>query len=129
MVKEIFSIEIYGDNFSPAKVEQTVDLTFSNKNEIGEIGKLGRYKNLPIPYGSATIKNSENASLASFLMYFRKYITIIRQNGGKSIYLNCGYFYSGQCNCELGIEEIALLNEMKIPFIFSVYEDEKLPDE
>lgn len=127
MVKEYYAIEIQGRDFDPIKVEQIINFKFNNTINPGEIGLRGRYKGIPTPYGSATIvMPNDNEKLLSLLQYLQSIISHIRSHGADDIVLYGVYAYKGQCNCELGIEEIRLLAELKIPFIFSVYEDKKL---
>jgi hypothetical protein len=130
MVREKVRIVVYGENFYPSKISSIIDVHFENEISPGDIGRIGRYKGKPIPYGSASI-NAPNGIINPIrwiLHNIKDKIQIIRNYGGDDIQLNVAYYYNAQCNCELGLDEIALLSEMKIPFVFSVYEDEGLVD-
>jgi hypothetical protein len=126
-------IEIYGENFNPKKVEVELGINFSQSINPGDFGTFGRYKGVQIPFGSATIEspqeiNNINPSLW-LLNYLKDKIDIIRKHGATKIHLKNVYYYFGQCNSSLGVEEINLLSEMKIPFLFSVYESKEMENE
>jgi len=128
MVKEEVRIDIYGENFNPKKIRSLIEIKFDKEINPGDIGRIGRYKGISIPYGSASILAPENIHnpILWILNYVREKIEVIRCNGGTDIKLSVAYYYKGQCNCELGLDEIILLNNLRIPFIFSVYEDKEL---
>jgi len=131
MVKEEVRIDIYGEQFYPKVIEDLFNIKFGSSITPGEVGKKGRYKGEAIPYGSASFSSDPDVSnqILWMLNFIKDKIKIIRLNGGDSIKLKVVYSYKGQCNCELGVEEISLLADFKIPFLFSVYEDENIEDE
>jgi len=131
MVKEEVRIDIYGEQFYPKVIEDFFNIKFGSSITPGEVGKKGRYKGKAIPYGSASFSSNPDVSnqILWILNFIKDKIKIIRLNGGDSIKLKVVYSYKGQCNCELGVEEISLLADFKIPFLFSVYEDENIEDE
>ncbi len=53
---------LWGDQFSPMAVEEETKIHFDRKNEPGETGKTGRYKGVPIPFGSGEIDFSETGA-------------------------------------------------------------------
>lgn len=124
MVKEYFTLEIYGSNFYPNKVDGELYGKLSNIIVPGQIGLKGRYKGLKSPYGSATLVLSEafENKLLYFLEFISNYISKLRDLGATNITLNAVFAYHGQCNFELDTLEIELLNKLKIPFVFSAYE-------
>lgn len=128
MVKEYFALEIYGVDFYPNKVNVELYNMLTNITIPGQIGVKGRYRGIQTPYGSATLlmhyKNSYK--LIDFLNFIKPLVSDLRINGATDISINALFAYKGQCNCELGLDEIKLLHEIKIPFIFSIYEDDEL---
>ncbi len=55
MIRIRANILFHGDSFFPSRVEKELNISFINKKEPGEIGKLGKYKGVPLPYGSADL--------------------------------------------------------------------------
>lgn len=69
MVKITASIDFWGRRFQPVKAEQQTGILFSQKNEVGEIGKVGRYKDQPIPYGSASFEAPSTVESSSRILW------------------------------------------------------------
>ena len=56
MSQQILQFELWGKQFSPKAAEEKTGLELSCKVEPGQIGKYGRYKNKPTPYGAASLR-------------------------------------------------------------------------
>ncbi len=54
MIRITTSINFWGSTFQPGRAEQLTGLLFTEKNEVGDIAKTGRYKHQPLPYGAAS---------------------------------------------------------------------------
>ncbi|MBM7572365.1 hypothetical protein [Aquibacillus albus] len=54
---------LYGDEFSPIKVEEITGLTIDNKMEVGVIGTRGKYKGTPISYDGQSLITSDGELL------------------------------------------------------------------
>ena len=132
MVKIQASAEIKGKNFSPAKAEKETGLFFESKNEAGDTGLKGKYRNKSIPYGSASFKAPQEIPWDKRIQWLahelQDKIDIIRRNGADEIHFWIGYFHDGQCNCELSEHELKLIANLNIPFLFSVYDCENLDE-
>ena len=60
MTRFLLSCHFLGQSFSPALAERTTGISFSSKNEPGELGTTGRYAGQPRPYGAATLTVDEH---------------------------------------------------------------------
>jgi hypothetical protein len=127
-VRIAFSCSVQGDAFRPTEAERRTGIQFSEKNEPGEIGKLGRHKGQPIPFGSGTIESETtgdamNGSLSKFLDILKHCVFQWRELGAEVALLNIDVFYDEQCNLEISEENIAVLSELGLSLALSCYRD------
>ena len=126
MLRITTSINFWGANFDPIRVEQETGLLFTSKEEVGSVANYGRYKNQPLPYGSARFDAPETIGRDEHVLWlagkWAGKIDIARACGAEDIHFWVGYFYDTQCNCALSVEEIEAINELGIPYLFSVYQ-------
>ena len=99
MITMELSCILTGKNFSPALAERLIGHELFEKNESGEIARVGRYKGLPFPYGSCTIR--DDASLKVVVDFLEKNQAELFGNGVEDIVLQLNVTYEGQCNFEL----------------------------
>jgi hypothetical protein len=115
------SFQVRGKQFKPSLVE----FTFTESHDCGEIGKAGRYRGQPMPYGSA------NIHVPSYIPHEERIIYIVnialrllpelQRAGATEWHVDIGRFYSTQCNEEYSPEEISLLAQLKCPLLYSAY--------
>jgi hypothetical protein len=117
MIKPDAFLLVTGDEFSPSKAEALLNLDFgSTKNEPGDLGVKGKYKDRPKPYGSATINYSWLDCSAGLemgipdllppnldLFLIPNFIGTLRNCGGTDITLYINVGYDSQCNMELSL--------------------------
>lgn len=60
----------WGKQFRPSQI----DFAFTESNDPGDIGKIGRYKGEPIPYGSIEIKVSNNIDYMDRLIHLTRVV-------------------------------------------------------
>jgi len=118
----------YGNKFSPEKAEKLTGLILDAKNEVGDIGKLGRYKGQPIPYGSASLSPSKKKIKSGLvemwlLKNIKNNLTLMRSCGADKIWLDYGVFYDEQCNFEFSKEALLLIGSLNIDLLISCYQD------
>ena len=128
------SLSIYGERFSPSSIKESSGLKFKDKNEVGDIGKLGRYKGKPIPYGSASIyvekifpiEESEDGELIpdNFIKLVEDNISNFKAAGATDIELRLSIFWKDQCNYDFSPKLIKRIGNLDIPFLVSCYEDD-----
>lgn len=125
MVKLLPQCLIVGPAFSPSNVIWLKHTELRDINEPGDIGTKGRYKGLPLPYGSCTIIITEKPGdwnlLDNLLIVLEAHIDKIRQQGGTEIILYCNVFHDGQCNFEFTGEELEKISKMNISLAISCY--------
>ena len=121
---------LQGKSFSPSSAEAKTGVVFIKKNEVGEIGRFGKYKNKPIPFGSAEIAIDENEwdqnvnEIDYLLETFNKHINIFQICGAENIFFNIDVEYENQCNFDFSTDFIQKLAAVKIPLTISCYEKE-----
>ncbi|MET3195218.1 hypothetical protein [Bacillus sp. OAE603] len=129
MITEMnIACHIYGDNFSPNKVEQLTGLTLSKKIEIGDITAIGVYKGKPSHYGDCVLyppenhKQSEDYGLLWLAENLSKHLELIRKCGAENIEVVIGVFYDGQCNFVLDSKAINIIGGLGFPLQISCYD-------
>ena len=128
MIEKIsVTIRFSGENFSPLQAEKKTGLALSKKNEAGEMGVRGKYKGLPIPYGSGNLEPpptvENNAKILWLASALESTLNKFIQCGAEKPYLYVGYFYKDQCNLTLTKDELAAIAKLNIDFCFSCYEN------
>ncbi len=126
----IFSCPVQGDAFRPTDAERQSGIRFSEKNEVGEIGKSGRYRGKPQPYGFGSLEteigdNDLDVALTRFLEQVQRGLPIWRSLGADSVLLQIDVFYDQQCNLELSESVIAALHTLRLPVAVSCYHEAK----
>ena len=125
---------ISGDAFSPRLAEDRTGIKLSNKEEVGDLGRVGIYRNKPLPYGSAYLYPPKEAlspmnSYAGFdwlIDKLEEVIEIYRDCGADDIYLDLAVYYDEQCNMAFEPETLGKIAKVKIPFWISCYEYDDL---
>lgn len=127
MIRIESSIEISGKKFKPSLLSPEITSLFYSYHNFGEIGKKGRYKNQPIPFGSAVVKAPDNIEewlkVKWLIRNIKDKLKLIREAGGNDISLRVAIYHDGQCNGEISTNSINDLASLGIPIMFSVYED------
>ena len=117
---------LQGDTCSPNKIEADTGIKLSMKNEVGDMGTMGRYRGTPIPYGSATLQPSENQITQNALRWLletvKKNLAVFKENGASSITLDLVVLHDGQCNLEFTPDELRSLGELGLPLTLSTSE-------
>src|SRR5947209_985184 len=98
---------LYGARYSPSLAEQMSGLAFSERNEVGEIGSYGKYKGLPTPYGSSTLKTPPRVAKESpydgiewLAQAIIKHRPSFEAAGAEDITISAAVYHDGQCNME-----------------------------
>lgn len=121
---------LYGDNFSPKKLQENTNLCLSDTIEVGQIGNYGRYKNKPIPYGSANLRppfdfdDSENDVLDFLLTQLYQYRNDLKECAVEEMQLWAIYPLEGQKNWSFSVSQIKMMAELNIAVNFTALERE-----
>lgn len=113
-----------GDNFSPKKTSDILNISFDEMNEKGELGIIGRYKGKAIPYGSCVIR-TENEEY-KILNILEKHIYDFKKYGVEEIMLHWDVAYQQQCNFEIGVDYINRLSKLSIPLSVSCFDSDEV---
>ena len=123
------SFNAWGKAFSPKKAEELTGLVFTEKDEPGHIGRLGKYKGVPTPRGSAILQPPADVPAGDRILWLAKQlagkIDRIRSAGAEDIHIWVAYYHEGQCNHALSAEELKALAELDIGFWISCYKTEQ----
>ncbi len=116
---------IMGKSFSPSLAEIKTGLRFASKNEPGDVGKKGRYRNVPTPHGAARLElsNDNYSALQELLGILSKNINLLRDCGAEEIkyYLTVSYKpEEEQCNLEFDALFLKALGELDVPLLISI---------
>ena len=115
------SIEIQGDEFHPSRIP----FAFTEQHDPGVIGKNGRYRGLPIPYGLASYdvpRSIPNKDRIKHLVHvIEPILPAIREAGATDWQISIGRYYYAQCNEEYSLEELQLIARLGCGFIYSAY--------
>jgi hypothetical protein len=124
------SCMFYGTSFSPSTAERETGLPFHFKNEVGEIGSLGRYRGESLPYGSSTLfppyqATKDNAAygtewLADVVL---KHRAQYEAAGATEMTLSLRVIHDGQCNLEFSPQLLRKIANSGMLLILSCYED------
>jgi hypothetical protein len=127
MVRFKYSCHFWGEKFSPKLVSKRTKLLFDEAEEVGQIGKVGKYRNKPQPYGASVIRVPDNVKNDRKIEWLAKQIkpklSAIRKCGATDIYVDVAIYHDGQCNFEFDPLEMKLLSDLGLSFAISVYED------
>jgi hypothetical protein len=119
------SLHVYGESFKPS----AVDFHFSEAIDVGTLGVKGKFKNIPMPFGHATIHASEsNASGRSILAVCEIGLSLmdtLKTAGTNEFVLWVLRDYESQCNEEFRPEEISLMAKVGCTLCYSAYQGEK----
>lgn len=113
-----------GERFSPERAEAILDLHFDVKNEVGELGTIGKYRGREIPYGSGTINSPEVAddlSNSRVLHVICDNLDKLYAIGLEDIMFTLIFEYDEQCNFELSYDFMSQFVQLGIALSISCY--------
>ena len=130
MIEDISaSVEISGDKFSPELAEKRTGLSFIKKLVPGDIGKIGRYKNKPLPYGASSLEAPADVDSFDTIIWIanalKGKVQVLEECGADDIHFLIAFYYKDQCNCVLSAEELKAIAETGLDFHFSCYDISK----
>jgi hypothetical protein len=119
-----------GEKFSPGKAESSAKINFSLKNEPLELGRRGRYRDQPLPYGSGELIDADSdttmsGSRSHFLDALMLLVPACRAAGATSLSVHCDVAYDNQCNFELNRQFISHLAAIDVDLTFSCFADSR----
>ena len=96
-----------GKTFRPS----TVDAPFSEREDPGDIGKLGRYRGVPVPSGSATfgVPETEEEGIRYLHALVFPLMPVLRASGATDFFIHITYQYDHQWALGYDPEEMRML--------------------
>lgn len=116
-----YTLTISGERFSPKNMEMKCGIKFDKKNEKGEIGKIGRYKNEVIPFGYGR-KDTNEEKLGVVIDSIEEYIKNKELSGIEDINILLNIEWSSQCNFEINNKIIEKIIKLNVPLSITCFE-------
>lgn len=109
-----------GARFTPSKVTAE----FSEAHDPGVIGQTGRYRGVPVPFGSADIDVPDEVPEKIAYVYerVRPFLCAMREAGAEDFWLHITYHYSAQCALGFSQEELKMILAMECDFAIDCME-------
>lgn len=115
-----------GDQFSPGLAEAETGLGLSQKQERGDKGQKGRYRDQPLPYGAALLEVPVHIEperrMAWLLEASSRHLPVLRRLGASECGLHLDVRFRDQCNLEFVPEELALVATLGLPLTISCWD-------
>jgi hypothetical protein len=129
MVTYSFVFSVSGSEFSPDSVERSTGISFTTKHEPGVLGAIGRYRGMPMPYGSAELAAPEEyvdpeAIDQRFLLAVGELVPACEVAGATTIVLHINAAYRDQCNIEVSSAFLASLARLGVTVTMTCFEDD-----
>lgn len=129
MLKTTIVFRATGSSFSPTRVESETGIVFSSKNEPGDLGRIGRYRGVPTPYGSADfVGQAEQADLVNpnneLFRAIEALVPASKSAGATDMNLHLDVAFSDQCNLEMGPDFIATVGRLGVALTISCFANE-----
>jgi len=128
MVRYTATLRVFGETFSPILAERRTGISFTSRNEPGEIATVGRHKGQPLPYGSgeliyANTGPEPSVSLSQLLDAATILIPACRDASATSSVLHLDVAFEEQCNIEMSAEFLGRVAALGLPLTISCFED------
>jgi hypothetical protein len=132
MLKTIVTLSIRGKNFLSTLASSNLGVSFSKKNDPGEIGTSGRYAGQQTPYGSCTLQvpntipQEAEVQLDWLLDFLNENKNDLKKLGAEDYRIHFSQYYTDQCNFEISDKNISKLFKLGLGLSISCYhKDEK----
>ncbi len=110
IVRTQMTFGAYGEKFRPSKV----GAQFSTSHDPGALGRVGRYRGVPLPYGSADFEVPDDIPDKIAYIHKRAYPNLVcmREAGAEEFWLHITYHYDAQCALGLSKDELRMILEL-----------------
>jgi hypothetical protein len=110
IVRTQMTFVAYGERFTPSKVPAQ----FSEAHDPGVVGKVGRYRGVPVPYGSAEFDVPDEVPEKIAYVHKRAvpFLAAMRESGAAEFSLHITYHYDAQCALGFSTEELKMIIEL-----------------
>ena len=115
------SLEVQGDQFHPSRIP----FSFTEHHDPGVMGHVGRYRGIPIPYGSASYDVPRSIPVKDrikhLVLTLEPILPLLKEAGATDWHISIGRYYYAQCNEEYSLEELQLITRLECGFTYSAY--------
>jgi hypothetical protein len=120
IVRTQVTFSAIGERFMPSKVAAK----FSEAHDPGVIGRIGRYRGIPVPYGSADFLVPDEVPEKIAHIYERvfPYLSSMREAGAEDFRLHITYHYKAQCALGFSNEELKMIVALDCVFAIDCME-------
>lgn len=114
IVRTQASFSATGERFTPSKVPTL----FSDDHDPGAVGKSGRYRDIPVPFGSASFHAPTEVQSKIGWIYDRvmPIRDAMRAAGAESFTFSLTYTYDSQCSLSLSPAELKMISALNCAF-------------
>ena len=111
-----------GDTFRPS----TIDAPFSEAEDPGAIAKLGRYRGVPVPAGSACfdVPESEQDGIRYLHRLAFPLMPMLRAAGATDFFIHITYHHGEQCTLGFDAEELQMLADFGCTVSIDCWKDD-----
>ncbi len=109
---------LWGEEFNPKELNNIPEIIITNSIATGDIGKIGRYKSHPTPYGACQIIVPKNINQGEKIIWLADFIIKHKsdfEKAGATKIIFWIYWFGGQGNMELSEEEVEKISKTKLP--------------
>jgi len=116
------SLVASGEKFRPS----TIDAPFSDAEDPGAIGKLGRYRGVPVPVGSATfsVPDGEKEGIQYLHTLVYPLMPVLRAGGATDFFIHITYHYDQQCSLGYAPEAMRMLADFGCEVVIDCSKDD-----
>jgi len=115
------SLEIQGESFRPS----LLNIPFSRHHDTGAIGKFGKFRGHPTPYGSASYIVPPGLITPHLFKHladvFEHRLDDLKNAGASSWHVSIARYYWAQCNEDYPALDLAMLKKLDCGFTYSAY--------
>jgi hypothetical protein len=110
ITREQVTFTAQGDDFFPSKVAAP----YSEAHDPGVIGRWGRYKDKPVPYGVADfcVPDEMETKIPHLHSLVTPFLEAMRAAGAEEFRLHITYHYQDQCSLGFSKDEATMIAEL-----------------
>jgi hypothetical protein len=118
-------INMFGEFFSPGKLGQMTGYPVEDAVEPGTVGKIGKYRGEPTPYGAGEWRFSTGKDVPYGPVFelavqrLECHVNAIRHCGAEDIVLHFQVYYENQCNLEFSPSQLSRIATLSVSFTVS----------
>lgn len=107
---------LWGERFFPSRIKVSGNVEIINAIDPGDIGKIGKYRGKPTPYGSCDVRctRMDRSQIVYLAAHLKRHLALYRKHEATDIVF--WIIWTGvQGNMEFTVQELRKLADMRIP--------------